>query len=196
MSDARRGLRSTRPRSAPAGAIVETVRTRGTAAVSEYAERFGEREAGASLVLEPSDMTAALARLDAEDRGALERAAARIERFARAQRESIRALTIPIPGGEAGHTVEPVASAGCYAPGGRYPLPSSVLMTAITARVAGCERVVVASPGAHPVALAAAAIAGVDAFLAVAARTRSRRSRTASRDSPGATSSRVRATGG
>ncbi|MGP1310003.1 MAG: histidinol dehydrogenase, partial [Phycisphaerales bacterium] len=58
-------------------------------------------------------------------------------------------------------------SAGCYAPAGRYPLPSSVLMTAVTARVAGCARVVVASPGAHPVQLAAAAVANADEFLAV-----------------------------
>ncbi len=50
---------------------------------------------------------------------------------------------VPIPGGKAGHTVAPVDVAGCYAPGGRYPLPSSVLMTAITAKVAGCKQVLV-----------------------------------------------------
>jgi phosphoribosyl-ATP pyrophosphohydrolase/phosphoribosyl-AMP cyclohydrolase/histidinol dehydrogenase len=50
---------------------------------------------------------------------------------------------VPIPGGQAGHTVAPVDVAGCYAPGGRYPLPSSVLMTAITAKVAGCKQVLV-----------------------------------------------------
>ncbi len=72
-----------------------------------------------------------------------------------------------MPGGRAGHTVVPVQAAGCYAPGGRYPLPSSALMTAVTARVAGCERVVVATPGAHPVTVAAAGIAGADAVLAV-----------------------------
>lgn len=58
-------------------------------------------------------------------------------------------------------------AAGCYAPGGRYPLPSSVLMTAVTARAAGCETVVLASPRPAPITMAAAHIANVDLFLGV-----------------------------
>jgi histidinol dehydrogenase len=152
---------------ASAGTIVADVRTNGAGAVRAYAEQFGERAPGEPLVLGPDAMAAALGRIDADDRAALERAANRIESFARAQRESILELSVPVPGGRAGHTVEPVRSAGCYAPGGRYPLPSSVLMTAITAKAAGCERAVVASPGAPDIMLAAASIAGADAFLAV-----------------------------
>lgn len=152
---------------AVAAEIVDGVRTEGEQAVRQYAEQFGERGPGEPLLFGPDEMRSALGRIDAEDRAALERAANRIESFARAQRDSILELSIPVPGGRAGHTVEPVRSAGCYAPGGRYPLPSSVLMTAVTARAAGCERVVVASPGAHDVMLAAAAIAGADTFLAV-----------------------------
>jgi phosphoribosyl-ATP pyrophosphohydrolase/phosphoribosyl-AMP cyclohydrolase/histidinol dehydrogenase len=60
----------------------------------------------------------------------------------------------------------PVMRAGCYAPGGRYPLPSTVLMTAITARVAGVAQVIVASPKPSRLVLAAAAVAGADAVLA------------------------------
>lgn len=152
---------------AAAGAIVADVRTDGANAVRRYAEQFGERTPGDPLVLGHIEMAAALSRIGDEDRLALERAASRIEAFARAQRESILELSMPIPGGRAGHTVEPVRAAGCYAPGGRYPLPSSVLMTAIAARSAGCERVVVASPNASDAMLAAAAIAGADEFLAV-----------------------------
>jgi len=63
--------------------------------------------------------------------------------------------------------VAPVATAGCYAPGGRYPLPSSVLMTAISARVAGVKNVWVASPRPHPVTLGAAHVAGAHGFLAI-----------------------------
>lgn len=152
---------------AEAGEIVRAVRERGEPAVREFAERFGERRAEEPLVLGREAMEAARARLDEADAAVLTRAAARIEAFARAQRAAIGETTVAIPGGEAGHTVEPVESAGCYAPAGRYPLPSSVLMTAVTARVAGCRRVVVASPGANAVTLAAAAIAGADEFLAV-----------------------------
>ncbi len=150
-----------------AAQIVGDVRASGVAAVRHHAERFGERSTDQPLVLGRDAMDEAAAALDPRDRLVLERTAARIESFARAQRDAIRAVDVPIPGGRAGHTVEPVGAAGCYAPAGRYPLPSSVLMTAVTARVAECDRVVVASPGAHPVMLAAASISGADAFLAV-----------------------------
>jgi phosphoribosyl-ATP pyrophosphohydrolase/phosphoribosyl-AMP cyclohydrolase/histidinol dehydrogenase len=61
----------------------------------------------------------------------------------------------------------PLERAGCYAPVGRYPLPSSVLMTVVPARVAGVERVWAASPSPDPLTLAAAAVAGADGLLAV-----------------------------
>ena len=147
--------------------IISSVRTQGPAAVRELAIRFGERSPTQPLVLTPDDMHAALHALNPDDRALLQRTADRIRAFALAQRASITETSLPIPGGTAGHTIEPVASAGCYAPAGLYPLPSSVLMTAITARAAGVPRVVVASPGAHPLNLAAAAIAGADHFLAV-----------------------------
>jgi len=148
-------------------AIIRDVRERGEGGVQDHALRLGDLKPGQPLVLGRDDMAAALDKIDAPDRSALERAAQRIRAFAEAQREAIRPMSMAIPGGRAGHTIEPIQSAGCYAPCGRYPLPSSVLMTAVTARAAGCARVVVASPGAEPVILAAAAIAGADQFLAV-----------------------------
>ncbi len=150
-----------------AGEIVGRVRDEGVEAVRAYAERFGERRAGEALVLGRGAMSASFDALAGETRELLERVGERIRRFAESQRRAILPVEVPIAGGRAGHSVEAVASAGCYAPAGRYPLPSSVLMTACTARAAGCERVVVASPGAHPVALAAAHVAGADEFLAV-----------------------------
>lgn len=147
--------------------IVDRVRIEGSRALREYAERFGERTQDQPLVLGREAMDAAFATLPEPSRNVLTRTAERIRVFARAQRDAIRPIDVAIHGGRAGHTIEPVAAAGCYAPAGRYPLPSSVLMTAITAREAGCRRVVVASPGAHPVALAAASVAGADEFLAV-----------------------------
>ena len=74
-------------------------------------------------------------------------------------------LEMAVPGGRAGHDLEPVARAGCYAPGGNYPLPSSVLMTAATARAAGVGSVVVASPSSDDLMLGAAWLAGADEFL-------------------------------
>lgn len=147
--------------------IVDQVRSEGESAVRAFATQFNERRPNEPLVLGPDEMRAAFDALDDEVREPLRRASMRIERFASAQRESIQELTIDVPGGQAGHTIEPVQDAGCYAPAGRYPLPSSVLMTAVTARAAGCSRVVVASPGANPITLAAAHIAGADEFLCV-----------------------------
>ncbi|MCC5787718.1 MAG: histidinol dehydrogenase [Phycisphaerales bacterium] len=152
---------------ADAGEIIEAVRTRGEAALREFAQRFGELDAGAPLLLGPADMQAAADRLDPEDLLAIESAAERIEAFARVQLGSLSPVEVPVPGGVAGHTIEPVASAGCYAPGGRYPLPSSVLMTAIPARVAGVERIVVASPRPADATLAAALVAGAGELLCV-----------------------------
>ncbi|TVQ61664.1 MAG: histidinol dehydrogenase [Phycisphaerales bacterium] len=153
------------PTLAAAASIVDDVRTGGGAALRAFAERFGDVEAGGALVIERDELDRALASLDAASRSVLERAAGRIRVFAEAQRASVRDVEVPVPGGVGGQSVAPVERAGCYAPGGRYPLPSSVLMTAVTARAAGVEDVTVASPRAGVVTLAAAAVAGADRVL-------------------------------
>lgn len=150
-----------------ARAIVADVRARGEEALREHAERLGDVPAGGLLVVGRPALDAALEGLPGDQRALLERTAARIRGFAEAQRACIEGLTVEVPGGRAGHTVRPVGRAGCYAPGGRFPLPSSVLMTAVTARAAGVEQVWVASPRPAPVTLAAAAVAGADGLLAV-----------------------------
>jgi histidinol dehydrogenase len=147
--------------------IVDDVRRRGDAAVRFHAEQLGDLDPGAPLVFARDGLEAALASIPADQRELLVRTAARIRAFAQAQRDALRDVTLPIPGGAAGHRFEPLARAGCYAPGGRHPLPSSVLMTTIPARVAGVREVVVASPRPAPITLAAAALGGADLLLAV-----------------------------
>jgi len=105
--------------------------------------------------------------LSAGERESLVRIHDRVKTFAEAQRSSVTDVEIDIPGGRAGHTVSPCRVAGCYAPGGRYPLPSSVIMTAVTARAAGCQTVILASPRPAPITLAAAHVSDVDIFLCV-----------------------------
>ena len=152
---------------AGAARIVDDVRNRGEVALREHAERLGDRQAGEPLVIGHEALQEALAALPASDRDGLVRTADRIRTFARAQRESLQSLEIEVPGGRAGHSIAPVDRAGCYAPGGRFPLPSSVLMTAVTARAAGVGEVWVASPRPALITLAAAAVAGADALVAV-----------------------------
>lgn len=148
-----------------AASIVEDVRMRGIDAVREYAERFGDIEPNTPLIIPRAQLKDALSEIEDYDRAVLERTARRIWTFATAQRDALVPITVPIPGGFAGHHIHPVEVAGCYAPGGRFPLPSSVLMTAITARAAGCAQVWVASPRPTRHTLAAAAIAGADALI-------------------------------
>jgi phosphoribosyl-ATP pyrophosphohydrolase/phosphoribosyl-AMP cyclohydrolase/histidinol dehydrogenase len=149
-----------------AGEIVTAVRELGDQALREYAERLDGLPGDQPLIHSRPLLEEASRRLPDETRDLLERTADRIRRFAQAQRNCLTDLTLTIPGGAAGHTVLPVEAAGCYAPGGRFPLPSSVLMTVIPARVAGVQRVLAASPRPGDVVLAAAAIAGADAVLA------------------------------
>lgn len=147
--------------------IVEDVRTGGEDALRSHAERLGDIEPDGLLVLDRGDLKTAFEDLDAGTRELLTRVHERIERFSRAQRDGLSDLTIQIEGGQAGHRWLPVNSVGAYAPGGRYPLPSSVLMTVTPARVAGVTSVWLASPRPSELSLAAAWVAGADGVLTI-----------------------------
>lgn len=134
----------------------------------EVAKRLGDlNEDETSVTVSKEECLAAYESLTETERDALNNIHARVVAFAKAQRQSIQDIEIDFPGGKAGHTVSPCRAAGCYAPGGRYPLPSSVLMTAVTAKMAGCETVVLSSPKPAPITKAAAHVCGVDVFLRV-----------------------------
>ena len=144
--------------------IVEDVRTRGDRAVRQYARALDGLRGAIEVPRE--EWARAAATLPRPVRAAIRRAAAHIRRVAQAQRPRGFRATIA-----AGVTVEqrviPLDAVGCYVPGGRYPLPSSLLMTAIPARVAGVGVVVAVSPRPHPAVLAAAIDAGVDRFFQI-----------------------------
>ncbi len=147
--------------------IVDDVRARGLDALVTHATRLGDIQPGNPIILRRDALEAAFQGLPESDRGLLERTAERIRSFALVQRKALSEIAAPVAGGRAGHEIVPVEKAGCYAPGGRFPLPSSVLMTAVTARAAGVKTVWVASPRPAQVTLAAAFVAGADALLAV-----------------------------
>ncbi|HKI95589.1 MAG TPA: histidinol dehydrogenase [Gemmatimonadales bacterium] len=152
---------------AAASAIVDAVRDGGETALLAYAERLDGWRRGSPWLYDRAALERSLQVLDREARACLERTAERIAAFAQGQRGALRDMELAVPGGRAGHRVTPVDRAGCYAPAGRFPLPSSLLMTAVTARAAGVREVIVASPRPGPLMLATAAIAGADALLAV-----------------------------
>ncbi|MGF1616706.1 MAG: histidinol dehydrogenase [Acidimicrobiia bacterium] len=147
--------------------IVETVRSEGEDALRRYSEGFGDIGEGQAIVLDRSALRGAVDDIDGETGDLLERIADRVRNFATAQLGALVAIDVAVDGGRAGHSLNPVRSVGAYAPGGRHPLPSSVLMTVIPARVAGVEQVWVASPRPTPVTLAAAGIAGADGLITI-----------------------------
>lgn len=149
-----------------ASAIVERVRHGGRASLEEVSERFGDWVCGTPLILSRTELERARAGIEPRLRTVLENTAARIAAFADLQRNSLTGFSTTSAGIRMGQTLVPVQRAACYAPGGRYPYPSSILMTAVTARAAGVEEVWVASPRPDSLSLAAAAVAGADFFLA------------------------------
>jgi histidinol dehydrogenase len=150
-----------------ASEIIQDVHASGELAIRRYAEALGDLSSGTPIVLGREDLEQALKGIATDERQVLERVAGRIRYFAEAQKESLIDIDVTVTGGRAGHRWVPVSSVGAYAPGGRHPLPSSVLMTVIPARVAGVETVWVASPRPTEVTLAAAAVAGADGLLAI-----------------------------
>ena len=153
-------------------AILADVRSRGDTALLEYTRRFDRREVGsaAELELEPRRLAEALAGLDPVMREALEESARRVERYHQHQRQESWSYRDP-DGTLLGQQVTPLDRAGLYVPGGKAAYPSSVLMNAIPARVAGVGEVVmvVPAPGGElsPLVLAAAAVARVDRVFTV-----------------------------
>ena len=147
-------------------AILADVQARGDAGLREYAERFDGLAPGASLCVTRAEMEAAWEQTAPELRRAMEVAQANIRAFAEAQRPVEWSREVA-PGVKAGQIVRALASVGCYVPGGRYPLPSTLLMTVTPAQVAGVTRIVVCSPKPAKETLAAAWLAGVTEFYRV-----------------------------
>jgi histidinol dehydrogenase len=150
-------------------AILAAVRAEGDAAVLRYAERFDKRRP-AKLLRRDFPGAAALARLPADARASLEIAAARIRAFHERQRQhEATTFRYEEAGCELGTRVLPVARAGVYAPGGKARYPSSVLMSAIPAEVAGVKEIILATPLAGDASddslYAAAHLSGVTAIL-------------------------------
>ncbi|NYI78915.1 histidinol dehydrogenase [Nocardioides panzhihuensis] len=146
--------------------IISDIRERGDDAVRDYSEKF-DSWTPSSFRLSESQIEKIVAGVPAQVIDDIRFVQEQVRTFATAQRESMRDVEITtLPGVTLGHRHVPVAAAGAYIPGGRYPLTASAHMTIITAKVAGVERVVACTPpirGEIPAATVAAAhLAGAD----------------------------------
>jgi len=147
-------------------AIIADVRRRGDTAVLAYARRFDRVKVGSVERLEVSKggLEAALRMLPRSQANALQSAARRIRAFHKRQLSPSWKYS-EADGTQLGQIVTPLDRVGLYVPGGKAAYPSSVLMNAIPAKVAGVREVVMVSPNPDPMVLAAASIAGVDRVI-------------------------------
>ena len=146
--------------------IVESVRRGRDEALLRVRSRLDGISPQAPLRIPEVEMQLAWESTPESTRQALKAAARNIRAFAERQRPKDFSLKTA-PGVTTGQRVVPVDSAGCYVPSGRYPLPSTLLMTVIPAQVAGVQRIVVVSPHPAKETLAAAAMLGVTEFYRV-----------------------------
>jgi histidinol dehydrogenase len=143
--------------------IVADVRKHGDRALLRYASQFDGLDDAAGLRVTREEMAAAWEAISPALRGALETAADQIRGFAVNQLPASWSEA-SVPGLMTGQLVRPLSSVGCYVPSGRHPLPSTLLMTAIPAQVAGVPRIVVVSPKPAQETLAAAHLLGITEF--------------------------------
>src|ERR1700736_1978753 len=143
-----------------AARIIADVRKRGDVAIREWTKKFDGVDLRAGMWVSSRDIQKARKDIAEETRPAMEHAARNIR--AVAERQLPREWTLEVePGIEISQVVRPIEAIGCYVPGGRFSLLSTLLMTVLPAQVAGVKRIVVVSPKPNAELLAAAAMLGV-----------------------------------
>src|SRR5437016_178147 len=146
--------------------IVDDVRKNGDRALHRYAKKWDGLAEKQSLRVTQDELQQAWETVAEDFRQALQTAAANIRQYCERQKPQDWSVSIH-PGIQVGQVVRPLQSAGCYVPGGRYPLPSTMLMTVIPAQVAGVPEIRVVSPRPAPETLAAAHFLGVRQFYRI-----------------------------
>src|SRR6202011_1942121 len=146
--------------------ILAEVRKNGDRALLKYAAEFDGLEKGQTLLVSRDEMKTAWEETAPKLQAAMMVARGNILAFAEAQLPGEWTIS-PATGVKTGQIVRSLGSVGCYVPGGRYPLPSTLLMTVTPAQVAGVERIVVCSPKPARETMAAGWLAGVTEFYRV-----------------------------
>ena len=146
--------------------ILADVAARGDAAVRELSQKF-DKWSPASFRLSEREIAAIVSKVPEATLADIQFAQEQIRNFAQAQRDALRDIEIEtLPGVRLGHKNIPVASIGCYVPGGRYPMVASAHMSIVTAKVAGVPRIIACTPPnegePHPATIAAMHLGGAD----------------------------------
>jgi sulfopropanediol 3-dehydrogenase len=146
--------------------ILSEVETRRDAAVRELSQKF-DNWSPPSFKLTESEIERAIGQVEKRDLEDIKFAQAQVRNFAAKQKATLQDLEVEtLPGVVLGHKHIPVASIGCYVPGGRYPMVASAHMSIVTAKVAGVKRIIACAPpykgGPHPAIVAAMHFGGAD----------------------------------
>lgn len=146
--------------------ILEDIENRGEDALREISEKFDKWNPPAFRLSE-QEIENCLSQLSRQNVDDIKFAQTQVRNFAQAQRSALKDVEVEtLPGVVLGHRNMPVASVGCYVPGGKYPLVASAHMSVVTAKVAGVPRVIAASPPYHgkpsPAVVAAMHLGGAD----------------------------------
>jgi sulfopropanediol 3-dehydrogenase len=149
--------------------ILDDIDRRGDAAVRDLSRKFDGWERD-DFRLSQAEIDASIAQLTKQDIADIEFAQTQVRNFAQAQKASMLEIAIEtLPGVTLGHKHVPINAVGCYVPGGKYPLLASAHMSVLTAKVAGCPRVITCAPPFNgrpaPAIVAAQAMAGADEIL-------------------------------
>jgi sulfopropanediol 3-dehydrogenase len=147
-------------------AILADIEARGDQAVRDYSEKF-DRWSPPSFRLSPAEIEQALSEVSEQDLADIKFAQEQVRNFATHQRAAMQDIEVEtLPGIWLGHKHVPVASVGCYVPGGKYPMVASAHMSVVTAKVAGVKRIIAFAPPSggkpHPAIVAAMHLGGAD----------------------------------
>ncbi|MBD3299800.1 MAG: histidinol dehydrogenase, partial [Candidatus Moranbacteria bacterium] len=148
------------------GQILKEVEEQGDKAVRKYTKKFDNLDLKNPLITQ-KQIKKAYQKVSSKDISALQKAAKNITFFAKEQFKTFKNFEIKKNGVTLGQKIIPIEKAGCYVPGGRYPLPSSALMSVIPAKIAKVKEVIVCSPKIHPITIVSADIAGADKIFSL-----------------------------
>ena len=145
--------------------FIQKVRAHGDKALIDISAQFGENIS--NLEIPEKEIAKYVANIDKDTKWALKKAIKQVLEFAEKQYDCIKELSYNQKDAKLGHRIIPLKRIGAYVPGGRYPLPSSAIMTIVPAKVAGVNEVIMCSPKIHDVTIAAASLSGVDRIFNV-----------------------------
>lgn len=146
--------------------IIEEVRRTGDGALIKYSRKFGDGMID-SIAVTKDEIKKAYKNVDKETIEAIKTAIANIREFAQKQLSCLKPLDTTVNGVKTGHRLLPVKTAGCYIPGGNYPLPSTAIMTIVPAKTAGVKTVIACSPNIQDVTIVACDLSGADRIYRV-----------------------------